>query len=405
MFSVILRQSLCNQVRLTYQIISDLPLQGKLNLHATLSARITSSTTCRVGYQIKDNLSDCYNRLNVPEDCTVDELKEAYFKLAREYHPDSKSSTADARKFNQVKEAYKAIKSKLNAENGSKHSVYNDDDDDDDDSFKRQQPQHRQFLDNEGFGTGTRTERQKQYEQIKVSRAQQNVYKYKLKQKMMTSDSPDDNALVQKDKKYARSKKMTSSMDRLVEDLIQESMSKGDFQNLEGSGKPLNYSRENPHTDKITQKLNEILKDNNCQPEWIMIQKEIREELQKCRERLAIERKLLGDPPYKVEDDNFWKKHVELFQINLNDINDKVHRYNLVVPMLHRQIMPYGFDREIESICNDCDQYLPENFKEIVEFRNKPKLTRDEQADYGEVFRLKHLVMSFKDVFSNGKIS
>ncbi|WAQ94153.1 DJC28-like protein, partial [Mya arenaria] len=112
-----------------------------------------------------------------------DAFKEAYFKLAREYHPDSKSSTADARKFNQVKEAYKAIKSKLNAENGSKHSVYNDDDDDDDDSFKRQQPQHRQ--------------------------AQQNVYKYKLKQKMMTSDSPDDNALVQKDKKYARSKKMT----------------------------------------------------------------------------------------------------------------------------------------------------------------------------------------------------
>jgi len=65
-------------------------------------------------------------------------------------------------------------------------------------------------------------------------------------------------------------------MDRLVEDMIQESMSKGDFQNLPGAGKPLNLNRENPHMDKVTQKMNQILIDNDFQPEWILKQKEIR---------------------------------------------------------------------------------------------------------------------------------
>ncbi len=38
--------------------------------------------------------------------------------------------------------------------------------------------------------------------------------------------------------------------DRVVEDLIQESMSKGDFNNLQGIGKPLsNVQSQNPYVD------------------------------------------------------------------------------------------------------------------------------------------------------------
>ena len=45
-------------------------------------------------------------------------------------------------------------------------------------------------------------------------------------------------------------------MDRLVEDLIQESMSKGDFDNLSGAGKPLPQRViYNPYEDFTTTKV------------------------------------------------------------------------------------------------------------------------------------------------------
>ena len=67
-----------------------------------------------------------------------------------------------------------------------------------------------------------------------------------------------------------------NAMDRLVEDLIQESMARGDFDNLPGKGKPLKYTNHNPLVDTTTHNLNKILIDNGFTPEWIELQREIR---------------------------------------------------------------------------------------------------------------------------------
>ena len=51
-----------------------------------------------------------------------------------------------------------------------------------------------------------------------------------------------------------------SQIDRLVEDLISESIAAGEFENLKGAGEPLPERREfNPHGDPTTNKMNEIL--------------------------------------------------------------------------------------------------------------------------------------------------
>ena len=61
-----------------------------------------------------------------------------------------------------------------------------------------------------------------------------------------------------------------------MEDLIQESMKRGDFNNLSGQGQPLSYSAHNPLVDTMTHNLNKILVNNGFAPEWIMLQSEIR---------------------------------------------------------------------------------------------------------------------------------
>ena len=53
---------------------------------------------------------DCYQLLRVEPEADDDELKEAYLKLAKEYHPDSQTHVSDPKKFTQVQEAYRTIK-------------------------------------------------------------------------------------------------------------------------------------------------------------------------------------------------------------------------------------------------------------------------------------------------------
>ena len=67
-----------------------------------------------------------------------------------------------------------------------------------------------------------------------------------------------------------------NAIERLVDDLISESMSKGEFDNLPGQGKPLEYSNHNPLVDVTTHNLNKILIQNGYAPEWVMLKKEIR---------------------------------------------------------------------------------------------------------------------------------
>lgn len=68
----------------------------------------------------------------------------------------------------------------------------------------------------------------------------------------------------------------SNAIDRLVEDLIQESMKRGEFDNLPGQGRPLEYSPHNPFIDLTTHNINKIMANSGFAPEWIMLSSEIR---------------------------------------------------------------------------------------------------------------------------------
>ena len=63
-----------------------------------------------------------------------------------------------------------------------------------------------------------------------------------------------------KEKRKVTRGQTRNQIDRLVEDLISESIAAGEFDNLKGAGKPLPERLEfNPHADPTTTKMNEIL--------------------------------------------------------------------------------------------------------------------------------------------------
>ena len=63
---------------------------------------------------------DLYKILNLNFDATLDEIKQSYRKLVREYHPDVAGKNADINKFKEIQEAYEVL---TNDENRKKYDV------------------------------------------------------------------------------------------------------------------------------------------------------------------------------------------------------------------------------------------------------------------------------------------
>lgn len=55
------------------------------------------------------NKKDFYSTLNVTKASTQDEIKKAYFKLAKEYHPDVNKDPSAKEKFATINEAYETL--------------------------------------------------------------------------------------------------------------------------------------------------------------------------------------------------------------------------------------------------------------------------------------------------------
>lgn len=55
------------------------------------------------------NNKDFYKTLNVPKGATQDEIKKAYFKLAKEFHPDVNKAPEAKEKFATINEAYETL--------------------------------------------------------------------------------------------------------------------------------------------------------------------------------------------------------------------------------------------------------------------------------------------------------
>lgn len=61
--------------------------------------------------------------------------------------------------------------------------------------------------------------------------------------------------------------------------------------------------------------------DNGFMPEWIMLQKDIREETQLLRERLEQARNHLPPPPLSADDTHRWMEAVDNLRDDVRKIN------------------------------------------------------------------------------------
>lgn len=287
-------------------------------------------------------IREYYRRLNLDEGCSADEVRESFRKLAKQYHPDGGSPTADSATFIKIEEAYRKVLSHVMQQTNTRQKKVEDADDEEENS-KYKTPQHRHYLSFEGIGFGTPSQREKQYRQFRADRAAEQVMDYQ-KQKLHSQYFPE--SLTVKDVRQSKEQKITQAIERLVEDLIQESMARGDFDNLSGKGKPLQKFSGCSYIDPMTHNLNRILIDNGYQPEWILMQKEIKDTIDQLRESIVVSRKKLGNPMTPNEQKQ-WNQVCEQFQEDIRKLNKRVSDFNLIVPLLTRQKVHFDARKEI----------------------------------------------------------
>lgn len=316
--------------------------------------------------QISRGLRESYRLLQLPAEAESSpaQVKEAYLRLAKLYHPDSGSPTADPALFARVEQAYRAVLA-----HQSKKQPPDRETEVDEDKSRGVALPHRHYLSYEGLGTGTPTQRERQYRQIRVDRASEQVLDYR--QKEHERAAAGEGALVERDmRQRSRKIKITQAVERLVEDLIQESMARGDFRNLSGAGKPLNKFEYNPYADPMTHNLNRILIDNGYQPPWVVTQRDIREMTARVRNRLLEGRARLDDRMSENEQ-SAWKELCASVEGDIGKLNKLVDNYNLIVPMLKMQMVHFSLAREIEKAANETRQHRLNRQKEREKERDR----------------------------------
>jgi len=134
-----------------------------------------------------------------------------------------------------------------------------------------------------------------------------------------------------------------------VERQIVEAQERGEFDDLPGKGKPLDLT-ENPFADPDWRVAYKMLQDNGFTLDWIELDKEIRAELEACREQLLQSKRWyeqsmaqLGDEEgcwaeeERIRVQSIWERAMEAFADQVAQINKKIELLNLKVPLVNLQ--------------------------------------------------------------------
>lgn len=269
----------------------------------------------------------------------------------KKYHPDSGNSEASPEKFQEVDNAFRILQEKFAKR---RRGIEDDEDLVKEFDIKHTAPQHRQYLSFDGIGMGTPAQRQNQSQQARAMKAQERV----LEHRVQKSQASETDIMKKGDYFKKHAIKTKGGFDRVVEDLIQEAMAKGEFQNLGGVGKPLpSFQSQNHYVDFITHKINTILLDNGFTPEWITLQKDIRENVNSLKANLVKCRSKLGPLPFSSTEQRIWNENLEKENFHETVINKKIDNFNLIVPILNKQMFRISLEKIAENVLKD-DGYI-----------------------------------------------
>jgi hypothetical protein len=163
-----------------------------------------------------------------------------------------------------------------------------------------------------------------------------------------------------------------SKLDRISERRIQEAMDAGEFDNLSGTGKPLQYE-DNPFVPEDMRVAFKVLQNSNFAPDWMVLAQEIEADMAQMREsadrHFAMLRRRLHETasnPYAIrrlrtEVAQLKKTHTRATTQHrslLEAINRKISTFNQTVPIASLHRVPLSISHEMDRFEDRVPAYL-----------------------------------------------
>lgn len=138
----------------------------------------------------------------------------------------------------------------------------------------------------------------------------------------------------------------------LVDQKIREAMEQGEFDNLAGTGRPVDLN-ENPYEDPDWRTAHRILRNAGFAPAWIEERKDIDAELETARISQARNWGILSnarDTQHLSTRAGAMGQAVESFRTKVAELNRHIDGWNLKAPAAGFQRNRIDVDREIDRI-------------------------------------------------------
>lgn len=179
----------------------------------------------------------------------------------------------------------------------------------------------------------------------------------------MEEKSIEEQVMIKAGQARKLAKYMSSTQD-LVEEQIQKAFLRGDFDNLEGAGKPLNLY-ENPYEPAELRMTFRILKNNDFAPYWIELGKEIDSDFEKLAKDVEHFKKytriFLREKQSNQSVKRFEKKKANFYRetrILLDNISKKIIDYNLHCPTFKEGRANFIVDDKIYQVIREIEQVI-----------------------------------------------
>ncbi len=212
---------------------------------------------------------------------------------------------------------------------------------------KQRRVAHRHYLSYD-VGVGPISQRQKAHAQQRVGQAMDSVFEQQFRKALENPDvkeiAPYENG------RKVPGGKTTKSIQRIANEIIYDSMQRGEFDKLSGHGKPLKLDPINPVLDNVEQKINKMLSNSGFAPEWISLDKEIRAGVEKLKTDLEMTWNKRGPYPMNQDDQKNWEYELTQFQERIKDINKKIFNLNLIVPSLTSQRSQLNLEKILSRV-------------------------------------------------------
>lgn len=128
-----------------------------------------------------------------------------------------------------------------------------------------------------------------------------------------------------------------------------------------------------------------MLIENGFAPEWISLQKEIREETIQLRNGLLMERKYFGPYPLTVEENVEWSDKVYKYKDLVNKLNNKITKFNLLVPILSKQMIHVNLENEAQKAI-----VQGKSSSDVLRYNNVKKKIVDSNQQAENIFDMIH---------------